>query len=301
MVATPATRATVDAAAQAANLGAPETLTINNVQISLNAGSTQTDVINRINSFTAETGVVADNGGAGGATRLYTTEYGLDEEITVFSNLAVAGDTTGFGTTVVTQAGSNVTGTIDGENFVGEGNMATAVTGPATGLVLRIEDDPADVISTVTGALGDVNIEDNSLVFQIGPNQYQTTKIAIGQMLPTSLGLNNSSNAFSSIAEIDVSETGDAQQAIGVIDIAIDEVTALRGELGAFQQNTLDSTANSLRNTLENTVNAESVIRDTDFAVEIANFTKQQVLVQAGTSVLQTATQTSQLVLQLLG
>jgi flagellin len=74
-----------------------------------------------------------------------------------------------------------------------------------------------------------------------------------------------------------------------------------RGDLGAFQQNTLESTANNLRATLENTVNAESVIRDTDFAEEIANFTKQQVLIQAGTSALANANQSSQLVLSLLG
>ena len=91
-----------------------------------------------------------------------------------------------------------------------------------------------------------------------------------------------------------------AQNAIGIVDAAIDEITNLRGELGAFQQNSLESTTNSLRITLENSVNADSVIRDTDFAEEIANFTKQQVLVQAGTSVLSNANQASQLVLALL-
>ena len=81
---------------------------------------------------------------------------------------------------------------------------------------------------------------------------------------------------------------------------AIDQITNLRGTLGAFQGNTLESIANNLRTTLENTTNAESVIRDTDFAEEIATFTKNQVLVQAGTSVLSNANQTSQLVLSLL-
>ena len=88
---------------------------------------------------------------------------------------------------------------------------------------------------------------------------------------------------------------------MGVVDAAIDEITNLRGELGAFQQNTLESTANNLRATLENTVNAESIIRDTDFAEEISNFTKYQTLVQAGTNVLGNANQSSQLVLSLLG
>ncbi len=74
----------------------------------------------------------------------------------------------------------------------------------------------------------------------------------------------------------------------------------MRGRLGAFQANTLEATANNLRATLENSVNAESVIRDTDFASEIAEFTKQQILAQTGTSVLANANQTAQLVLSLL-
>jgi len=91
-----------------------------------------------------------------------------------------------------------------------------------------------------------------------------------------------------------------AQDTLAIVDEAIDEVTNLRGTLGAFQQNTLASTTANLQATLENTVNAESVIRDTDFAVEVAEFTKQQVLVQAGTSVLKNANQQPQLALSLL-
>ena len=108
-------------------------------------------------------------------------------------------------------------------------------------------------------------------------------------------------NQFGTLAEVDVSSASKAQDSLAVIDKAIDDVTNLRGELGAFQQNTLESTANNLRTTLENSVNAESVIRDTDFAQEIANFTKQQILLQAGTSVLSNANQAPQLILSLLG
>ena len=68
----------------------------------------------------------------------------------------------------------------------------------------------------------------------------------------------------------------------------------------AFQANTLQSTADNLQSTLQNTTAAESVIRDTDFAAEMANFTKDQVLMQVGTTVLSQANQTSQLVLGLL-
>ena len=90
------------------------------------------------------------------------------------------------------------------------------------------------------------------------------------------------------------------QDAIKVLDQAISDVTNVRGRLGATQQQTLDSNASNLRTTLENTTSAESVIRDTDFAAETANFTKSQVLAQAGATVLANANATAQLVLTLL-
>ncbi|MEI7687675.1 MAG: flagellin, partial [Planctomycetota bacterium] len=87
---------------------------------------------------------------------------------------------------------------------------------------------------------------------------------------------------------------------IKVIDQAINEITNQRGYLGAIQQQTLQSGADNLQTALQNTTAAESVIRDTDFASETANFTKAQVLMQVGTTVLQNSNQTSQLVLSLL-
>ena len=119
-------------------------------------------------------------------------------------------------------------------------------------------------------------------------------------MNPTGLGIGVSGNQFTSLNDIDVTSANKAQDTLAVVDQAIDEISNLRGTLGAFQANTLESTANNMRTTLENTVNAESVIRDTDFAEEISNFTNSQVLVQAGTSVLSNANQSSQLILSLL-
>ncbi|MBX9623757.1 MAG: flagellin, partial [Gemmataceae bacterium] len=94
--------------------------------------------------------------------------------------------------------------------------------------------------------------------------------------------------------------TADAQDAIKVVDQAIADVSSLRGKLGAFQANTLESTATNLRATLENTTAAESVIRDTDFANEIATFTKLQTQMQAGATVLGNANQLTTLVAGLL-
>ncbi|MGI9519861.1 MAG: flagellin, partial [Pirellulaceae bacterium] len=129
----------------------------------------------------------------------------------------------------------------------------------------------------------------------------QTATLSIIKASSDALGVNQANNQFSSLKGVDVTTASGSQDALAVVDAAIEDISNLRGTLGAFQGNTLESTANNLRATLENTVNAESIIRDTDFAEEITNFTKQQVLVQAGTSVLSSASQTSQLVLSLLG
>lgn len=284
--------------AQTSALAANETLTINGTAISLNAGLTQSQVIDRINEFSSQTGVTAEDNG--GNTRLYSSNYGSTATISVVSDVAAAADSSGFGTTAITDTGVDVAGTIDGVAASGTGNVLKATSGAAKGLALSFAVDPSNATQTVTGAQGSVSVTDNSLTFQIGPNANQTAEISIGRVNPASLGVGVTGNQFANLDQIDVTSGAGAQDALSVIDAAIDDITTLRGDLGAFQQNTLTSTANNLRTTLENTVNAESVIRDTDFAAEIANFTQQQVLVQAGTSVLGNANQLPQLVLSLL-
>ncbi|MEZ6062778.1 MAG: flagellin [Planctomycetaceae bacterium] len=272
-------------------------LTINDVSISLSAGLNQNQVIDRINEFTSQTGVTAELDGT--STRLYTQDFGSDATITVVSNAAAASTSSGFGTTLQTDSGVDIVGTIGGTSFNGSGNVITADSGVAKGLSIQVAAS-ADATTTGTAATATISVTDNSLQFQIGPNQNQTANIAIDKVSPVALGFGVTGNQFNNLNEIDVTSAAKSQDALAVIDAAIDDVTNLRGALGAFQQNTLEATANNLRATLENTVNAESVIRDTDFAEEIANFTKGQVLVQAGTSVLRNANQIPQLALALL-
>lgn len=302
VVSTPGARANVVASAvQTSTLAVDEVLTINGTSIDLSAGLTQDQVVARINEFTGETGVIADKNGAGGATRIFSVAFGADESIQVVSSAAPAATSSGFSNSAVTAAGANIVGTIGGETFTGVGNVATATTGTVKGLVISIgENSGANAHLTQSGTVGNITVLDKSLSFQVGPNQNQLARVGIDRVNPESLGVNVSGNQFTSLLKIRVDSASRAQDSIGVVDQAIDDLTSIRGELGAFQQNTLEATANNLRTTLENTVNAESVIRDTDFAVEIANFTKHQVLVQAGTSVLSNANQTSQLILSLL-
>ena len=87
----------------------------------------------------------------------------------------------------------------------------------------------------------------------------------------------------------------------GIVNQAIKDVAGLRGRLGAFQKNVLGSTINALNVALENVSSSNSAIRDTDFATETSNLTRNQILVQAAGSVLSQANSAPQSVLRLLG
>jgi flagellin len=304
-ITTAGARATTTAATvQTGALAANETLTINGVAIALTAGETQAQVRDTINQFSGQTGVTADLNGTGGATRLYTTAFGSNAKISVQSNVAAAATSSGFGTALTSVTGTDIAGDFGGASFTasGNGNVLTGSTGSgAAGISVSVGLASGSQTTTASGsALATITVTDNSLVFQIGPNANQTAKVSVDNVATQALGLNVVGDQFSNLNQIDVRSSSGANDAVKVIDQAVNDVSTLRGRLGAFQSQTLESTANTLRTTLENTTAAESVIRDTDFAAETANFTKFQVLAQAGTSVLTQANQTSQLVLALL-
>lgn len=106
-------------------------------------------------------------------------------------------------------------------------------------------------------------------------------------------------SALASVDSVDISTVIGSQNAISIIDSAIGKIDSQRADLGAVQ-NRLTSTINNLGNIVENVSAARSRIRDTDFAVETANLAKNQVLQQAGLSVLAQANASSQSVLSLL-
>ena len=93
----------------------------------------------------------------------------------------------------------------------------------------------------------------------------------------------------------------DAVKALTIIDQAIKDVSNLRAQIGAFQSNMLTTNANSLNVAIENISKTESYIRDADMAYESTQFSKNQIMVQAGTSMLAQANQSQQGVLSLLG
>ncbi|MEC2055489.1 flagellin [Peribacillus psychrosaccharolyticus] len=128
-----------------------------------------------------------------------------------------------------------------------------------------------------------------SFAFQIGANSGQKVELQIGDMSSTGLKLNG----------VDVSTVGKAEGAITKIDAAIQQVSSERARLGAVQ-NRLEYTVDNLGTMSENLTAAESRIRDLDMALEMTNFTKNNIMNQAAQSMLAQANQLPQGVLQLL-
>ncbi len=129
-------------------------------------------------------------------------------------------------------------------------------------------------------------------------NQYQATgnnEAYIGFQDNALIGV----NANQSVTTIDIGSRDGANLALLIVDRALGQVTADRAELGAIQ-NRLDSTIANLTTTSENATGARSRILDADFAAESAALAKNQILQQAGTSILAQANQLSQGVLSLL-
>ena len=102
------------------------------------------------------------------------------------------------------------------------------------------------------------------------------------------------------IDTVDISTQAGSQRAISLIDSAISEIDSQRADLGAVQ-NRFDHTISNLANISENVSASRSRIQDTDFATETAQMTKNQILQQAGTSILSQANQLPQAALSLLG
>ena len=134
-----------------------------------------------------------------------------------------------------------------------------------------------------------IHLADNTTVFQIGANEGEDMGVDLGDMSVRSLGIHR----------VLVTDRESAARSISIIDSAIDKVSNQRAKLGAYQ-NRLEHTINNLTTASQNLTAAESRIRDLDMAQEMMNFTKLQILMQAGNAMLAQANTLPQAVLQLL-
>lgn len=228
----------------------------------------------------------------------------------------------------VAKAGLDIKGTINGESAIGKGRLLTGITGASCvdGLALRYsgtdkigiqedcvvydrvdENGEAEVVADDEEvpeggkSVGRVFVSQKSLKFQVGANQNQTVGISLGSTHSDTLarGVLNRSG-FKSLNDVDVTSFQGASDSLKIIDNAINQVTGLRGALGAFQKNTLESNLSNLRVANENLISAESIIRDVDMAAEMAEYTKHQIMMQSAGAMLAQANQIPPNVLRLL-
>ncbi|MDE7244788.1 MAG: hypothetical protein K2O18_12560 [Oscillospiraceae bacterium] len=134
--------------------------------------------------------------------------------------------------------------------------------------------------------------KEGGLTLQIGDTaeSYNQLKVQVGDMHTKALGID----------KLDISTPEGAAAAIQTIRDAINNVSSVRGDLGAVQ-NRLEHTANNLSVMAENIQDAESTIRDTDIAEEMMSYTKNNILIQSAQAMLAQANAVPQGVLQLLG
>jgi flagellin len=139
------------------------------------------------------------------------------------------------------------------------------------------------------------NLVTGSMWFQIGANMDQRKQVYIGTMTAQALGVRNSGGT----GIVSLESSDGANRTIGVLDEALKKVNKQRADLGAYQ-NRLEHAIKGIDVGAENLQAAESRIRDTDMANQMVEYTKNRILVQAGSAMLAQANQRTQSVLQLL-
>jgi flagellin len=206
-------------------------------------------------------------------------------------------DLTGASTIADLVAGADGAVTIGASGELIATADATGYDGAIHGISIEVKDANGEVRSGASSALSSFSEttqatkdhSNGSATFQIGANTGQTIEVSIKDMSSSALG----------VKDLKVGSSGQASQAIKVIDAAIQKVSAQRSSLGSVQ-NRLEHTINNLNTSSENLTAAESRIRDVDMAKEMMEQTKNSILSQAAQAMLAQANQQPQGVLQLL-
>lgn len=253
----------------------------------ISAGTSMEDLVSQINLVSDATGVQATADGT--QLQLRSTDYGSRSKVEV--RVITEGADGNFGTGG-RDTGVDIVATVNGRAASGVGNRLSINTGS-----LNMKAD------LEVGFTGDAQftISGGGANFQLGPEvvSNQQARVGISSVNAARLG-----GVAGKLFELGSGEAAslenDPTRAAQIVTEAINQVTGLRGRLGAFQSTSLESNLVSLSDTVANLQEAESSIRDADFAAESAALTRAQILVQSGTNVLALANQNPQNVLSLL-
>lgn len=303
------------------------------VSLEFTSGQTFAQVASAVNRLTPSTGVVAEliNGNGTSGLVFRSEGYGTKSFVSVdrlnapptggawetykFQDSLAIGDNDPFpwgtvGTDLlvaVRDNGRNVQALINGSLANGDGlSISTASTQLSLEMTLTSE------FATRTGQASTFNITGGGSLFQLGSEvvAQQQVNLGVNSVAATRLGGTIVDGTLEFLESLKTGrenslanskQRGNFTAASRITDTAIDEVTIVRGRLGAFERNTLQTNIRSLSLAVENLTASESIIRDADFAAETSLLTRAQILASSGTTVLGIANQQAQNVLQLLG
>lgn len=294
------------------------------------SGATYDQIVTAVNSLGAATGIQAVRVSAADVSsgiRIFTSEFGSKPFVSVETvgasgifdqgvvRLKNNGDLAALDytdNTIVETASRDV-----GKDVVA---LINGALGTGRGLTISSKTPQLDVDLLLTSTFGSAvsgtpsifHITGGGSLYQLGPevNASQQVNVGIQSVAASRLGgtLNTTATGtgfefLSSLKSGGVNSLASEQFINGsrVIETAIDEISTLRGRLGAFERNTVETNVRSLQAAIENVTSANSKIRDADFAAETSALSRAQILASAGTSVLAIANTSSQSVLQLLG
>jgi flagellin len=272
-------------------------------QVSVTTGEKSSAVVIAVNQFADSTGVTATLSTDNKSIVFNSNSFGSSQFVSVTSSNSTSfstDDTTGAASTK--DFGRDATLTVNGTVATSDGLNVKAVVGDA----LDVDFTLSTAINT-NGSTKTFGVTGGGATFSLGAqvNSANEASIGIGSVNTASIGKVVSNGTVYTLADLGSGKAaavnnGNTTLAQNIVNEAINDVSNLRGRLGAFQANTLTSTINSLNVALENVSSSESAITDTDFATETSNLTRSQILVQAAGSVLKTANSAPQSVLSLL-
>ncbi|MBX3401924.1 MAG: hypothetical protein KF699_00790 [Phycisphaeraceae bacterium] len=295
------------------------------------SGQSLADVVRAINAFTQATGISASLlnpanpasgmqfSSQGFGSNAFVSVRRLNEPsgggffrtFSIASNGAVPGSPSFSDTAFVSaltaanrDTGRDVNAIVNGALANGNGLKLSLQNQTAVSLELQL----GAAFATTNGSTTTFYITGGGALYQLGGqiNTSQQTNIGIQSMAASRLGGTLNAGQLEFLSSLRSGGSNDLnsrqfQNASAILDTSIDEVSTLRGRLGAFERNTLETNVRSLSTAIENLTASESRIRDADFADETSRLTRSQILSSASTSILALANQQSQQVLQLLG
>ena len=266
--------------------------------LSFTSGTTASAITFAINGISDSTGVSAkliNSANAASGLEFTSTGYGSSQFVSVTSqtgNFATPDDN---GNAEKRTTGRDAVATVNGAVTVGNGlDLHVNTASLNMDLTLNKNFGQAKTSFVITGG---------GAKFQLGAEVNSAQQVSIGIQSVAASQLGDSTIGYLSDLVTGGKASiagGNAAAASQFVQEAINQVAVLRGKLGAFESNTLNTNADSLNVALENVTSSESTIADANFAQETSNLTRAQILTQAGTSVLATANNTPQNVLTLL-